>query len=125
MAERYNQAKLMFGDVEIVCDTFKTSFKKDTEELSACNSTSPYDTKIKGETVEAEASKVNPAQRKQLKKLYDNDTTADLISYDYDEKTGDLVTDDFLKGAYIKEISKDTANQPFDVKFGVRTHKKE
>ena len=125
MAERYNQAKLIFGELEIVCDTFKTSFKKDTEELTACNSSSPYETTFGKKTVEAEASKVNPALRKQVQKLFDDDVVADLISYDYDENTGDLVTDDFLRGAYIKEISKDTANKPFDIKFGVRNKKEE
>ena len=71
---RYNQSQLMFGDLEIVCGGFKTSFKTDTEDLTATNSSSPYDTSFGNDTIEAEASDVDPALRKQLKRLWENQT---------------------------------------------------
>lgn len=122
---RYNQAQLMYGDLEIVCDSFKTSFKKDSEDLTATNSSQAYDTQFGKETVEAEASDIDPALRKDLKKLYDNNARLTLASYDFDEATGNLVEDDVLYGAYIKEISKENANKPFSVKFGATGHKKQ
>ena len=64
---RYNQSQLMFGDLEIICGSFKTSFKIDTEEYTATNSSSPYDNSFGTETVEAEASDIDPALRKPLK----------------------------------------------------------
>ena len=122
---RYNQSQLMFGDLEIVCGSFKTSFKVDTEELSATNSKNAYDTTFGKETIEAEASDINPALRKALKKLYDAQTRDTLSTYDFNEDTGDLVEDDVLYGAYIKEISKEDANKPFSVKFGATKSKKQ
>ena len=121
---RYNQSQLMFGDVEIICGGFKTSFKTDTEELNATASSSAYDTQFGKDTVEAEASDIDPALRKTLKKLWANKTRATLASYDFDEDTGDLIEDDVLYGAYIKEISKEDAVKPFSVKFGARGYKK-
>ena len=122
---RYNQSQLMFGDLEIVCGSFKTSFKTDTEDLTATNSKNPYDTQFGNETVEAEASDIDPALRKEIKRLYDAQTRDTLSSYDFDEDTGDLIEDDVLYGAYIKELSKENANNPFSVKFGARAHKKQ
>lgn len=122
---RYSQSQLMFGDLEIICGGFKTSFKKDTEDYTATNSSSPYDTAFGNETVEAEASDVDPALRKALKKLYDNNVRDTLSSYDFDEDTGDLIEDDVLYGAYIKELSKENANKPFSIKFGARSSKKQ
>ena len=120
---RYNQSQIMFGDLEIVCGSFKTSFKTDTEDLTATNSKSPYDTQFGNETVEAEASDIDPALRKPLKKLWASQTRDTLSTYDFNEDTGDLIEDDVFYGAYIKEISKENANKPFSVKFGARGHK--
>lgn len=127
MAEtvRYNQSQLMFGDLEIVCDSFKTSFKVDTEDLTATNSSSPYDTSFGNVTVEAEASDIDPALRKTMKRLMDTKTRETLSSYDFDEDTGNLVEDDVLYGAYVKEISKENGIKPFSVKFGARSSKKQ
>ena len=122
---RYNQSILMFGDLEIICGGFKTSFKKDSEDYNATNSSSPYDTAIGNETVEAEASDIDPVQRKDIKKLYDNNVKDTLSSYDFDEKTGDIVEDDVLYGAYIKELSKEDANKPFSIKIGARYSKQQ
>ena len=126
MAEtvRYNQAQLLFGELEIICGSFKTSFKTDTEELTATNSTSAYDTQFGKDTVEAEASDVDPALRKTIKKMWSENIRDVLVSYDFDEQTGDLIEDDVLYGAYIKEISKEDANKPFSIKFGARGYKK-
>ena len=70
MAEsvRYGQSQLMFGDLEIVCDSFKVSFKRDDEDLTATNSSTPYDTQFGKETIEAEASDIDTALTKELKK---------------------------------------------------------
>lgn len=121
---RYNQSQLMFGDLEIVCGSFKTSFKTDTEDYTATNSSSPYDTSFGNDTVEAEASDIDPALRKEIKRLWANKTVATLSSYDFDEDTGDLIEDDVLYGAYIKEISKEDGIKPFSIKFGARGYKK-
>jgi hypothetical protein len=122
---RYNQSQLMFGDLEIICGSFKTSFKIDSEDLNATNSKNAYDTTFGKETVEAEASDIDPTLRRELKKLYDAQVKQTLSSYDFDESTGDLIEDDVLYGAYIKEISKEDSIKPFSVKFGARSHKKQ
>lgn len=122
---RYNQSIIMFGDLEIVCGSFKTSFKVDTEDLTATNSSNPYDTSFGAETVEGEASDIDPALRKPLKKLFDARTKDTLSTYDFDEDTGSLIEDDVLYGAHITEISKEDANKPFSVKFGARSSKKQ
>lgn len=122
---RYNQSQLMFDDLEIVCDSFKTSFKTDTEDLTATNSSNPYDTSFGKVTIEAEASDVDPALRKPLKKLWETQKRGTLSSFDFDEETGNLIEDDVLYGAYIKELSKEDANKPFSVKFGARSTKKQ
>ena len=122
---RYNQAQLMFGDLEIICGSFKTSFKIDTEDYTATNSSSPYDNSFGTETVEAEASDIDPALRKPIKKLYDARVRDTLSSYDFEEETGNLIEDDVLYGAYIKEISKEDGNKPFSIKFGARKSKKQ
>lgn len=127
MAEtiRYGQSQLMFGDLEIVCDSFKISFKLDAEELTATNSSTPYDTQFGKESVEAEASDIDPELRKPIKKLWEKKTRDTLASYDFDEDTGNLIEDDVLYGAYVKEISKEDANKPFSVKFGAIKYKKQ
>lgn len=122
---RYNQSQLMFGDLEIVCGGFKTSFKQDSEDLTATNSSNAYDNQFGKETVEAEASDIDPALRKPLKRLYDAKVKDTLASYDYDEDTGDLIEDDVLYGAHITELSKEDANKPFSIKFKARSHKKQ
>ena len=122
---RYNQAVMMFADLEIVCESFKTSFKVDTEDYTATNSSSPYDTSFGAETVEAEASGVDPALRKDVKRLYDARVKDTLSTYDFEEGTGNLLEDDVLYGAYIKEIGKEDANKPFSIKFGARSSKKQ
>ena len=122
---RYNQSQLLFGDLEIVCGGFKTSFKTDTEDLTATNSSSPYDTSFGNDTIEAEASDIDPALRKPLKKLWENQTRDTLSTFDFDEKTGGLIEDDVLYGAYVKELSKENANKPLSVKFGARSTKKQ
>lgn len=121
---RYNESQLMFGDLEIVCGSFKTSFKTDAEDLTATNSSTPYDTQFGKTTVEAEASDIDPSLRDKLKQMWANKTRATLSSYDFDEDTGDIVEDDVLYGAYVKEISKENANNPFSVKFGATGYKK-
>ena len=122
---RYSQSQLMFGDLEIVCDSFKTSFKKDSEDLTATNSSTPYGTTFGKETIEAEASDIDPALRKAIKKLYEQQVEDTLASYDFEESTGNLIEDDVLYGAYIKEISKENANKPFSIKFGAKGYKKQ
>ena len=124
-SQRYNQSQFMFGDLEVVCGGFKTSFKKDSEDLTATNSSSAYDTTFGKETVEAEASDIDPNLRKPLMKLFDANQKLTLATYDFDENTGNLVEDDVLYNAYIKEISKEDANKPFSVKFGATTKKKQ
>ena len=122
---RYSQSQLMFGDVEIICDSFKTSFKRDSDDLTASNSSTPYGTLHGKETIEAEASDIDPALRKTLKRMWEQKVEETLASYDFEEDTGDLVEDDVLYGAYIKEISKEDGIKPFSVKFGARGYKKQ
>jgi len=120
---RYSQAQLMYGDLEIVCGGFKVTFKQDSEDLTATNSTVPYDVSLGKETVEAEASDVDPALRSTIKKLFKEKAKLTLASYDFEEATGNLVEDDVLYNAYIKEIGKEDANKPFSIKFGATGYK--
>ena len=48
----------------------------------------------------------------------DPNDLAMVATYDYNPETGDIVEDDVYDGAYITEISKETANKPFSVKGG-------
>ena len=121
----YGESQLMFGDLEIVGDSFKISFKRDNEELTATNSSTPYGTQFGKETIEAEASDIDPALRKEIKRLWEQKTRETLASYDFEEDTGNLIEDDVLYNAYIKEISKENANNPFSIKFGATGYKKQ
>ena len=115
----------MFDDLEIVCGGFKTSFKTDSDDLTATNSSNAYDSMDGKETVEAEASDIDPALRKPIKALYDKKVRGTLASYDFDEDTGSLIEDDVLYGARITELSKENANKPFSIKIKARNHKKQ
>ena len=123
--KRYSQSRLIFGDTVIICDGFKTSFKKDSKSLTSTDSSNAYDNLLGKETIEWEASDIDPALRKTLKKYYDDETKATLASYDFEEATGNLVEDDVLYGAFIKELSKEDANQPFSIKGEARASKKQ
>ena len=123
--KRYSQSILMFGDLEIVCGGFKTSFKRDSEDLTATNSASPYDTLDDNEKLKAEASDVDPALRKTMKKLWQQKVRDTLASYDFDEDTGDLIEDDVFYKAKITELSKEDGYKPFSVKFGIEQYKKQ
>ena len=123
--KRYSQSRLIFGDTVIICDGFKTSFKKDSKALTCTESSNPYDNTIGKETIEWEASDIDPALRKTLKKYYDEELKVTLASYDFDESTGALVEDDVLYGAFIKELSKENGNDPFSVKGEARASKKQ
>ena len=63
--------------------------------------------------------------RKVLKAKYEKKARETLASYDFEEETGNIVEDDVLYEAYIKEISKEDANKPFSVKFGATRYKKQ
>ena len=123
--KRYSQSRLIFGDTVIICDGFKTSFKKDSKSLTSTDSSNAYDNLLGKETIEWEASDIDPALRKTLKKYSDDETKATLASYDFEEATGNLVEDDVLYGAFIKELSKEDANQPFSIKGEARASKKQ
>lgn len=122
---RYSNAQIMYNDIEIVCDGFKSGYKRESEELTALNSSDPYGTRHGGVSVEPEASDVDPALRPALKKMFDEKTEATLASYDFDEDTGELFEDDVFYNAYIKELSKEDVNKPFSVKWGIRGYKKQ
>ena len=121
---RYALAQLMFDDVEIVADGFKTSFKRDTEELTATNSSNPYDVQFGKETIEWEASDIDPTLRKSIEEIYDSKIKGTVATYDFDEDTGSLVEDDVLYGAYISEVSKENSNKPFSIKGGATSKKR-
>ena len=123
--KRYSQSRLIFGDTVIICDGFKTSFKKDSKSLTSTESSNSYDNLIGKETIEWEASDIDPALRKTLKKYYDDEVKVTLASYDFEESTGNAVEDDVLYGAFIKELSKEDGNQPFSVKGEARASKKQ
>lgn len=123
--KRYNQSILLFGDLEIVCGSFNTSFKRDSEDLTATNSATPYDTLDGKENLEAEAKDIDPALRKQLKKLWQDKVRDTLASYDYDEDTGDIIEDDVFYDAKISELSKEDGYKPFSIKFDIRSYKKQ
>ena len=123
--KRYNQSILLFGDLEIVCGSFSTSFKRDSEDLTATNSATPYDTLDGKESLEAEAKDVDPALRKTVKKLWQQKVRDTLATYDYDEDTGDLIEDDVFYDAKITELSKEDGYKPFSIKFGIRSYKKQ
>ena len=126
---RYNLAQLMFDDLEIIADGFKVTFKIDTEELTATRSVNPYDVQYGKESIEWEASDVDPALRKAVMQIYDQQQVdpskkGTVSTYDFNEITGDLVPDDILYGAYITEVGKENANSPFSIKGGATGRKR-
>lgn len=123
--KRYNQSILLFGDLEIVCGSFSTGFKRDSEDLTATNSATPYGTLDGNDKLEAEAKDVDPALRKTVKKLWQQKVRDTLASYDFDEDTGDLIEDDVFYDAKITEISKENGYKPFSIKFDIRSYKKQ
>lgn len=131
MAEtvRYNLAQLMFDDLEIIADGFKTTIKVDSEELTASRSNNPYDVQLGKESIEWEASDIDPALRKQVMEIFDAQQSnpgrkGTVSTYDFNEITGDLVPDDVFYGAYITEVSKENANKPFSIKGGATGRKR-
>ena len=126
MAEEkiYSLAQLMFDDVEIIAGSFKVTFKMDSEELSATNSHNPYAVQDGNESIEWEASDINPNLRPVVKQLYSKRVRATVATYDFDDDTGSVVEDDVLYGAYISEMSKENSNKPFSIKGGATNYKK-
>ena len=125
---RYNLAQLMFDETEIICDGFKTTRKMDAEELTSTRSSNPYDVQYGKESIEWEASDIDPALRPQITEIYNNQKRdpskkGTISTFDFNEVTGDLIPDDIFYGAYITELSKENANQPFSVKGGALSAK--
>lgn len=123
MAEekRYNLAQIIFNDTEITTDKFKVTRKQDADEYTATNSHNPYALSFSSETFEYELTDVDPLQRGFFKDLMtaqqENPNDLPMIAtYDFNEITGDLVEDDVFYDCYIKELSKENANDPFSVK---------
>ena len=56
--KRYSQSRLIFGDIVIICDGFKTSFKKESKSLTSTESSNAYDNLVGKETIEWEASDI-------------------------------------------------------------------
>lgn len=122
--KRYALAQLMFNDLEIVAGSFKTGLKKDSEDLTATNSSEPYDVQMGNKSYEWEASDIDPALRKDVVRIWDNDERGTVATYDFDEDTGDLIEDDVFYGAYITEVSKENSNKPFSIKGGAKSKKR-
>ena len=85
---------------------------------------------FKKEEFEWEASDIDPALRKAVKAIYDQQQAnpgrkGTISTYDFNEVTGDLVPDDVFYGAYITEISKENANKPFSIKGGATGRKRD
>ncbi len=121
--QRYNLAQIVYEDTQITTDSFKTTRKIDAEEYNSTNSYSPYAVNFSNETYEWEMSEIDPTYRSFFEDMMDRQKAdpsnlAMVATYDYNPETGDLVEDDIYDGAYITEISKENANQPFDVKGG-------
>ena len=119
--KRYNLAQAFFRDTEITTDGFKTTRKIETEEYTSTNSHHPYAVNFKGETFEWEMSDIDPLFRPFFNEVidYQKENPNDLgffATYDFNEITGDLVEDDIYYDAYVTEISKENANNPFSVK---------
>ncbi len=121
--QRYNLAQIVYEDQRITTDTFKTTRKIDAEEHTSSDSYSPYSVSFKNETYEWEMSDIDPTFRSFFEEMMDRQKAdpndlAMVATYDYNPETGDIVEDDVYDGAYITEISKETANKPFSVKGG-------
>ncbi|MBQ6220025.1 MAG: hypothetical protein IJH63_00355 [Methanobrevibacter sp.] len=120
---RYNLAQIVFEDTEITTDSFKTTWKIETDDLTACNSYNPYGVDITSESFDWEMSDVaahhRPFFQEMIEKQKADPTNLAMIAtYDYNKYTGDIAEDDVYDGVYITELSKETANKPFSVKGG-------
>lgn len=120
---RYNLAQFIYEDNEITCDSFKTTQKIDSTELTASNSYNPYGVDLEKESFEWELSDVASHHRAFFQEMWekqqiDPNDLAMVATFDYNPKTGDIAEDDTYDGVYITEISKESANKPFSVKGG-------
>lgn len=120
---RYNLAQIVYEDQKITTDSFKTTRKMDAEEYTSSDSYSPYAVSFSNETYEWEMSDIDPTFRSFFEEMMDNqkkdpNNLAMIATFDYNPDTGDIVEDDTFDGAYITELSKEKANQPFSVKGG-------
>lgn len=119
--KRYNLAQIIFDETQITTDKFKTTRKQEADEYTATNSHNPYAISFTSETFEWELTDVDPVQRPIFSDMMTAqqehpDNLPMIATYDFNEITGDLVEDDVYYDAYIKEISKENANNPFSVK---------
>lgn len=126
--ERYSLAKFTIGDNSITTDSFKTTIKQEVEEFTSCDSHNPYALSFSGETIEWELTDVDPNMRNFFKDLQKSQQSnpanlPKIATYDYNERTGDLVEDEVFYDAYVSEISKENANDPFSVKGGALRRK--
>lgn len=117
--KRYNLAQFIFGETEVVANSFTLTRTQDTETYTSFNSHSPYAFAINGETYEWELDQVDPAQKEVFVKAMnaqkkDPSNLPLIATYNFDEQTGELIEDDVLYDVFIEELSKE-ANKPFSV----------
>lgn len=119
--KRYNLAQFVFNGTRIRADTFKTTQKFSTEKHTCTESHNPYYISIGAEEVSWEISEIDQAHRKFFKdavkyQKQNPDNLPEIITYDYEETSGELVEDDIFKKCAIEEISKENANGKISIK---------
>lgn len=125
----YDLAQIVIGDIpqDIVCESFSVSFELDTEEKTTINSRSPYRVKLGSETIEWSCDAVDVDFRDQLMDLYERTKNGyelfDVVTFDYNEATGEAVESASLYDCYIKSIEVENSNGEISIEGGALRRK--
>ena len=116
-------------DDDIRCGEFNVTYEMDTEERTATNSHNSYDVDYGHETVTWSCSDVDPAFRKDLKRVWDEQMSGGarftIATFDFNKRTGELEPDDVLYECYINNMEKISANKPFSIEGGCLDYKRD
>ena len=133
MAEtkRYYLAQFVIDSVDedIRCNEFTVTFEMDAEERTATNSHNSYDVDYGHETITWSCDEVDPAFRKDLKRIWIEQMAGaprfTVATFDFNKSTGELESDDVLYDCYITNIEKTSANKPFSIEGGCLHYKRD
>lgn len=116
-------------DEDIRCEEFTVTRELDAEEKTATNSHNAYSVDYGAETITWSCDSVDPKFRKDLVRIYNEQLAGadrfNIATFDYNEHTGELETDDVLYECYITNIEKTSANKPFSIEGGALNIKRD
>lgn len=116
-------------DDDIRCEEFTVTRELDAEEKKATNSHNAYAVNYGQETITWSCDSVDASFRKELTRIWNEQLAGadrfSIATFDFNEATGALETDDVLYECYITNIEKTSANQPFSIEGGALNIKRD